>query len=395
MNDLKEALLVEKDIKLLDRFNTIRQYTEKLCEPLQPEDYVPQPVVDVSPPKWHLGHTTWFFETFVLLPNLNGYQRFDEGFPYIFNSYYEGAGKRISRDTRGNLTRPATQKVYEYRAYVNEHMGKLLKQGVSPKLAEVIELGLQHEQQHQELFLTDLKYILGINPLFPIFNKSLLQEKITQPANWITVEEGVYEIGYKGDDFCYDNELGVHKVYIHEFEIADQYVTTGEYLEFMLEGGYTDYRHWLSEGWGWVNEYEIEAPFYWHKKDSKWFRYTLGGLQPVDPDEPITHISLYEADAFARWKGMRLPTEFEWEVASPQLNHGLLWEWTNSAYLPYPGYQKAPGAIGEYNGKFMINQMVLRGGSVTSPPGHVRPTYRNFFHPDKQWQFTGIRLVKS
>jgi len=395
MNDLKEALLVEKDTNLSTRFKTIRQYTEKLCEPLQPEDYVPQPIIDVSPPKWHLGHTTWFFETFVLLPNLEGYQRFDEGFPYIFNSYYEGAGKRIARDTRGNLTRPATQKVYEYRAYVNEHMEKLLELGVSKELAGVIELGLQHEQQHQELFLTDLKYILGINPLFPVFNKSLLQEKITKPANWITVKEGVYEIGYKGDDFCYDNELGVHKVYIHKFEIADQYVTTGEYLEFMLEGGYTDYQHWLSEGWGWVNENGIEAPFYWHKQDGRWFRYTLGGLKPVDPDEPITHISLYEADAFASWKGMRLPTEFEWEVASPKLNHGLLWEWTNSAYLPYPGYKKAEGAIGDYNGKFMVNQKVLRGKSIATSPNHSRPTYRNFFHPHLRWQFTGIRLART
>ena len=380
---------------LLQQFQDVRTHSENICAPLQAEDYVVQPVVDVSPPKWHLAHTTWFFETFILVPHLEGYEVFHPRYPFLFNSYYEHAGPRILRHTRGNLTRPSTEDIYAYRAHVDAHMKQLIEHGLGGNLPELIELGLHHEQQHQELLLTDIKYILGHNPLFPVYGQELVAPVATQSLSFIPMAAGLYEIGHQGEGFCFDNELGRHQVYLNDYAIADRLVTQGEYLEFMEAGGYQDFSIWLSEAWAWVNEHSIEAPLYWIKDEGTWYQYTLGGLVPIDPNKPVTHISYYEADAFARWKGLRLPTEFEWEAASGFLPHGTSWEWTQSAYLPYPGFQPAPGALGEYNGKFMVNQMVLRGGSVASSPGHVRPTYRNFFQTDKRWQFTGIRLVKD
>ena len=386
---------------MIDRYRAIRKGTEKLCEPLEIEDYSAQPVIDVSPPKWHLGHTTWFFETFVLKEYKKDYPLFDKDFNYLFNSYYNNIGTRVLRPNRGDLTRPTVARVLAYRAHVDKHMEEFLETAEpDDTLRDTIELGLQHEQQHQELLLTDIKYILGRNPLFPVYDP-LFQH--TKPKGYTAVEEtsaiqiaeGVYEIGYEGRDFCFDNEKGRHKVFLQAYEIDRHLTTNGAYLEFIEAGGYRDFNHWLSEGWDWLRDQEVAAPEYWHCIDKEWHVYTLsGGLQKLDLTAPVTHISYYEADAFARWKGVHLPTEFEWEAASDKIRYGERWEWTGSAYLPYPYYKKAAGAIGEYNGKFMVNQMVLRGASVASAENHCRPTYRNFFHPYLRWQFTGIRLAK-
>jgi len=381
---------------LLKAYNTVRQRSEQICKPLKTEDYVVQPVVDVSPPKWHLGHTTWFFETFILKPSLGGYKEFDPDYNFVFNSYYETIGTRVIRTDRGNLSRPGVEDVYRYRAYVDAAMQQLLNEEVKTELQELIVLGLNHEEQHQELLWTDIKYILGHNPLFPSYdvNIDIAGSKENGVAKFIEIENGIYEIGYNRNGFCFDNELERHKVYLQDFSISPTLVTNGEYLEFINAGGYTDFRFWHSEGWDWVKNNQIQNPLYWHNIDGEWHHYTLAGLKPVEPTGALCHISYYEAAAFAAWKGMRLPTEFEWEVASPHFDWGKRWEWTNSAYLPYPGFKKAEGAIGEYNGKFMINQMVLRGASEVTPPGHSRNTYRNFFHPYLRWQYTGIRLVK-
>lgn len=381
---------------LLKAYNTVRQRSEQICKPLKTEDYVVQPVVDVSPPKWHLGHTTWFFETFILKPNLKDYKEFDPDYNFVFNSYYETIGARVIRTDRGNLSRPGVEDVYRYRAYVDAAMQQLLNEEVKTELQELIVLGLNHEEQHQELLWTDIKYILGHNPLFPAYdvNIDIAGSKENGAAKFVEIENGIYEIGYNGNGFCFDNELERHKVYLQDFSISRTLVTNGEYLEFINAGGYTDFRFWHSEGWDWVKNNQIQNPLYWHNIDGEWHHYTLAGLKPVEPTATLCHISYYEAAAFAAWKGMRLPTEFEWEVASAHFDWGKRWEWTNSAYLPYPGFKKAEGAIGEYNGKFMINQMVLRGASEVTPPGHSRNTYRNFFHPYLRWQYTGIRLVK-
>jgi len=381
---------------LQTRYQDVRRHSDAICEPLEDGDFAAQPIVDVSPPKWHLAHSTWFFETFVVKPHIATYKPFHEKFNYLFNSYYEHEGERVKRDLRGNLTRPHMDEIYAYRKHVDAYVDKLIDQGdISDSLAGLIELGLHHEQQHQELLLTDIKYILSQNPLFPVYSEKWKGVQCeSQGKTYLSISEGVYEIGHSGEGFCYDNELGRHKVFLEPFEICNRLVTAGEYIEFIEDGGYKDFRHWLMEGWEWTKQQHIQSPDYWHKIDNKWYQYTLRGLQPLDLTRPVTHVSYYEADAFASWKGLRLPTEFEWEVACPHLSFGQVWEWTASAYLPYPRFKKAPGAIGEYNGKFMINQMVLRGGSVASPPHHVRPTYRNFFHPDKRWQYTGIRLVK-
>ncbi|WPV64368.1 ergothioneine biosynthesis protein EgtB [Chitinophaga sp. LS1] len=382
-------------MELKQAFDTVRQRSVSICAPLQTEDYVVQPVVDVSPPKWHLGHTTWFFETFVLQPNLNGYQVFNADYNFVFNSYYESVGARVIRTDRGNLSRPGVADVYRYREYVDKEMGKLLAQDISKELHALITLGLNHEEQHQELLVTDIKYILGHNPLFPAYQEDYnFKEQPVASSHFIAFPAGIYEIGYTGEGFCFDNELNRHKVYLEEFSISSALVTNAEYLEFMKAGGYTDFRHWHAEGWDWVKTNKINAPLYWHEVDGDWMNYTLKGFRAIDPSMPLAHISYYEAAAFAAWKGLRLPTENEWEAAAPQLAWGERWEWTESAYLPYPGFVKAPGAIGEYNGKFMVSQMVLRGGSVATPPGHSRITYRNFFHPPLRWQYTGIRLAK-
>jgi ergothioneine biosynthesis protein EgtB len=365
--------------------------------PLSVEDHLSQPTIDVSPPKWHLGHTSWFFETFLLKPNLLGYLTFDPDFNFLFNSYYETVGDRLLRDMRGTMTRPSLDRVWAYRKHVDEAMEQLLDQSLNEEINALVELGLQHEQQHQELFLTDFKYILSVQPFHPVYSddfKESLKPNGTAP-NYIVKGEGLYTIGFADEGFCFDNELGSHKVYLHDFEISNQLVTNGQWMEFMADGGYTKHQFWHAEGWGWINEQRIKAPRYWEEVDDEWHRFSLAGLEKIKPEDPVAHISFYEAAAFAEWSGHRLPTEFEWEAASADFEWGQRWEWTNSAYLPYPNFSKAEGAVGEYNGKFMVNQMVLRGASVATSPNHSRPTYRNFFHPHLRWQYTGLRLVKK
>ncbi len=381
---------------LAERYQKVRQYTERICSPLQTEDYVVQPIVDVSPPKWHLGHTTWFFETFILKPYVTAYEEYNPEYNYVFNSYYESVGTRVIRTDRGNLSRPTVIDIYNYRKYVDEAMYHFLCGEISPEVEDLVILGFNHEEQHQELLYTDIKYILGHNPLFPSYS---LEYKISaHPTSvtheWISMEEGIYEVGFSGEGFCFDNELNRHKVYLNAYEISAQLVTNAEYLQFVNSGGYHDFRYWHSEGWAWVNENKLESPLYWYLIDGQWHHYTYHGLQLLDIHGPVTHISYYEAYAYASWKDLRLPTEFEWEAASKKFDWGLRWEWTESAYLPYPGFAKAPGAIGEYNGKFMVNQKVLRGASEVTPQGHSRATYRNFFHPNLRWQYTGIRLAR-
>lgn len=410
---------------LFTDYQNVRQLTEEICTPLQPEDFVVQPVVDVSPPKWHLAHTTWFFENFVLKDHMQGYQVFDDDYHFLFNSYYETEGDRWIRSERGVLSRPWVKEIMAYRNYVDEHMKQFLSgdYNITDRVRHILTIGLNHEQQHQELLVYDIKHILGVNPLFPVYKSStksleapLLEER------YLSVEEGLYDIGYSGQNFHFDNEEGEHKVFLHGYRVLDRLVTAGEYLEFIEAGGYRDFRYWLMEGWEWVKKEKIRAPFYWIKEGGKWKHYTLAGLEEINAHEPVTHISFYEADAYARWKNKRLPTEFEWEVACkifepevpkeanfmderhfrpvPRVGKntqffGDVWEWTNSAYLPYPYYQREDGALGEYNGKFMVNQMVLRGGSFATSRNHIRPTYRNFFHPHLRWHFTGLRLAEN
>ncbi|WP_340075386.1 ergothioneine biosynthesis protein EgtB [Leptobacterium sp. I13] len=380
---------------ILTSFIETRKTTEDICKPLEVEDYIPQPVVDVSPPKWHLGHTTWFFEAFILKKHVEEYQAYNDDFFFIFNSYYETFGKRVVRTDRGNLSRPGVEEIYAYRKYVTQAMENLLESTPSEEIFQLTEIGIHHEKQHQELLLTDIKYILGNNPLLPKYSDSF-EENIseTNTFEWIQIAEGIYEIGHDSDAFCYDNELGRHKVYLHDFGIANKLVTNAEYLEFIEDEGYQTFHLWHAEAWDWINQNNIKAPLYWHKIDGTWHRYAMKGLEKINKLIPVTHISYYEAFAYAQWKGVRLPTEFEWEAACNHFDHGYRWEWTESAYLPYPGYKKAAGALGEYNGKFMVNQKVLRGGSVASPKNHIRHTYRNFFHPHLQWQFTGLRLAR-
>ncbi|EZH74488.1 sulfatase maturase [Aquimarina atlantica] len=383
---------------LITSFLRTRSDTEEICAPLQIEDYVIQPIVDVSPPKWHLGHTTWFFEEFILSKYVPGFERFHPEYAYVFNSYYESVGKRVIRTDRGNLSRPTVSEVYEYRDYITSHLQTFLEENDDPKIRELVEIGIHHEKQHQELLITDIKFILGNNPLFPKYNDTFSENPgfdDDQISGYSTVEEGVYEIGYEGNKFCYDNELGRHKVFLREYTIANALVTNKEYLEFIEDKGYENSLLWHAEAWDWIHTDNIKAPLYWHKIDEQYHQYTLQGLKTIDYTAPVTHISFYEAFAFAQWKGERLPTEFEWETAQSLFKWGIRWEWTESAYSPYPNYKKAPGALGEYNGKFMVNQKVLRGGSVATPRDHTRPTYRNFFHPHLRWQFTGLRLVKD
>ena len=382
---------------LARRYREVRAYTEELCAQLEPEDFVVQPAPDVSPPKWHLAHATWFFEAFVLASFGDSYTAYDPQYAYLFNSYYEAAGPRILRTQRGNLTRPTVAEVYAYRAHVDRAVADLIDaRGAEPAVAERITLGLHHEQQHQELLVTDIKYILGHNPLFPPFGQNLLDEAAGEDR-WVDLEAGIYEIGHRGEGFCFDNELGRHRVFVEACRLRERVVTNGEYLAFVEDGGYRAVEHWLSEGWAFAKTLDQHAPLHWHRReaDGAWLRYTPAGLMPLDRDAPVAHVSYYEADAYARWAGYRLPTEFEWEAAHQRLAWGQVWEWTSSAYGPYPGFRTAPGALGEYNGKWMVNQQTLRGGSVATSPGHTRPTYRNFFHADKRWQYTGIRLARD
>lgn len=377
----------------------VRGFTRQLCEPLEIEDYIPQPIEDVSPPRWNIAHTTWFFEEMILKKFVSGYKVFDENFGFLFNSYYNSVGDRTLRDHRGDLSRPTVKEIFAYRKYVDEKMREFLGGDLTGEIKELIILGLNHEQQHQELFLTDLKYTFSCNPLYPVYRDDFaLVEKgeinESEQARFVEIDSGNYEIGFQGDGFHFDNELGRHTVFLHDFSISENAVSNREFIEFIEDGGYKNHLLWHAEGLDWVRNNGINAPLYWQKKDGVWLNYTLAGLREVKKDAPVAHVSFYEAAAFAEWKKMRLPTEFEWEIASDKFDWGLRWEWTNSAYLPYPNFRKPEGAVGEYNGKFMINQMVLRGASVATPDGHSRKTYRNFFHPHLRWQFTGIRLVK-
>lgn len=411
--------------RLIGRYRAVRALSEHLAEPLATEDYVVQTMVDVSPTKWHLAHVTWFFETFVLREFDKSYRPLNERYAYLFNSYYVQAGERHCRDQRGYLSRPTVAEVYEYRRYVDEAMGEFLE-GVSEEIfaevAPVLEIGLNHEQQHQELLLTDIKHVFSVNPLRPVYRgRKDAPSRSVGSVNWQEFGEGVFQIGHDGHGFAYDNEGPRHRTFIEPFALADRLVTNGEFMAFMSDGGYERPELWLSAGYAWIDENGFTEPFYWERRDGgQWVHFTLGGMQPVDPDEPICHLSYFEADAYARWAGARLPDEREWEVAADRLNvegnfvddgnyrpvadqggdglrqmYGDVWEWTRSQYSPYPGYAPLEGAIGEYNGKFMCNQFVLRGGSCATSHSHIRKTYRNFFAPESCWQFTGLRLAKD
>lgn len=395
-------MILTDEITLLKSYKSVRDRSLLICDPLEIEDYVLQPIVDVSPPKWHLGHTTWFFEAFILSPYYFNYQTFNPNYNYVFNSYYETVGARVIRTDRGNLSRPTVAEVKAYRHYVDEAMVSFLSEyPLEERVRDIFILGLNHEQQHQELLITDIKYILGHNPLFPSFYKNPSDHGILSEHHHpvvstkdVSIKAGIYEIGYEGDGFCFDNELSRHQVYLEEYTLSGSLISNAEYLDFMRDGGYSNFVYWHADGWEWVKSNRISAPLYWYKIKDQWQHYTFNGLKPIKEVEPVCHISYYEAAAFTAWKGSRLPTEAEWEVAADHFNWGQRWEWTESAYLPYPGFKKAPGAIGEYNGKFMVNQMVLRGASIATSTNHSRKTYRNFFQAPLRWQFTGIRIIK-
>jgi ergothioneine biosynthesis protein EgtB len=407
------------------RFIQVRKFTEHIVEPLETEDFVIQATPDVSPAKWHLAHTTWFFERFVLIPNDPAYRAFKPEFDHLFNSYYETIGKPFPRPSRGLLARPTTAEVIDYRHYVEEHILNLLDRrddALLSKIGPIIEIGLNHEQQHQELLFTDIKYNFFINPLRPIYREAKESAASASPFIWQRFEGGLIEIGHNGNGFSFDNEGPRHKVWLDPYGIASRPVTNGEFMAFIEDGGYEEVKYWLSDGWTTVKEEGWKAPLYWEKIDGTWHYFTLFGIRKVDENEPVAHVSYYEAAAYASWAGKRLPTEAEWETAfakeeikgnfaesghyhpssSEKTKHsgltkgyGDVWEWTMSPYMPYPGNKPLEGALGEYNAKFMANQMVLRGGSCVTPSSHIRLTYRNFFQPEKRWQFSGFRLAED
>jgi ergothioneine biosynthesis protein EgtB len=382
---------------LQEQYKKVRQASLDMVKPLEKEDFIPQAAMFASPPKWNLGHTTWFFEEMILSKFKTDYPLFHPRYSYLFNSYYNTIGERVLRHDRGNLSRPTVDEVLAYRTYVDKHMMEFLSDGtLAKKISDLLLLGLNHEQQHQELFFTDLKYTFSVNPLYPVYSKvAFCEDKNAGGSEFISLSEGLYDIGYCGDGFYYDNELGRHRVFLEAFEISNSLVTNGEFIDFIDDGGYDRFEFWHDDALAWKQENQILHPMYWHKLDGIWYQYTLAGLRKILPEHILTHINYYEASAFAQWKGFRLPTEFEWEVAADKLKWGRRWEWTESAYLPYPGYAKAAGAVGEYNGKFMVNQKVLRGASVVTPANHSRKTYRNFFHPQVGYQFNGLRLARE
>ncbi len=379
------------------RFLAVRRQTERLAAPLSAEDQTVQSMPDASPTKWHLAHTTWFFETFVLGPHAPGYRAFDPAYEYLFNSYYEALGPRHPRPQRGMLSRPGVEEIMAYRRHVTDAMADLLGRGAA-NVADLVELGLHHEQQHQELILMDAKHMLSLNPLRPAY-QPVPQAAVSdaRALAWTAFEGGLAEIGHEaGQGFAFDNEGPRHRVWLDPFALASRPTNGGEYLAFIEDGGYRRPEFWLSAGWECVTQRGWEAPLYWEKRDGSWHVFTLSGLRALQPSETVCHVSAYEAAAFAKWAGKRLPREAEWESGAASLQGtGEVWEWTASPYIAYPGYREPPGAIGEYNGKFMANQMVLRGGCSATPADHIRTTYRNFFPPDARWMFGGIRLAED
>ena len=416
---------VEPD-DLLTRFERIRATSEAICAPLQIEDYVIQSMPDVSPPKWHLAHISWFFEAFLLKPYLAGYKPLNDAYDHLFNSYYETHSTPFARTQRGVISRPGVEDVYRFRRHVDRAMGELLSHPPPQQAAEImrrVELGLQHEQQHQELLLMDIKHILAQNPLHPVYRSDLKPAPAVHNdrVRWHEYAGRVHHIGHAGSGFAFDCETPRHRQFIEDFQLADRLVSNREFLSFIADGGYARSELWLSDGWAYIRQHGWNAPLYWHRADDGWCEMTLGGLQPLDLEAPVCHISFYEADAYARWAGARLPTEAEWEVAAadqPRLGNflesdhlqpvatsvphgrpaqmfGDVWEWTASAFRPYPGFQPLEGSLGEYNGKFMSGQMVLRGGCCATPEAHIRASYRNFFQPAMRWQFAGLRLARE
>ncbi len=406
-----------------ERYRCVRAASNGIAEPLVTEDYVIQSMPDVSPTKWHLAHTSWFFETFLLKRHVPRYAAFDESYEYLFNSYYVQVGPRHCRPRRGLLSRPTVADVYRYRDYVDSSMLELLQTAdAAGRLADLVELGLHHEQQHQELMLTDIKHVFSCNPLRPVYQaRDVEGGSVAAALEWVEFAGGVQEIGHAGGGFAFDNEGPRHRAMLEPFRLASRPVTNGEFLAFIEDGGYRRPELWLSDGWDQVSREGWSAPLYWERREQGWELFTLAGMRALAPQEPVCHVSYFEADAYARWADARLPTEEELEIAAagnavdgnfverrrlhPQAEgsapgglqqlYGDVWEWTRSAYSPYPGYRPPAGAIGEYNGKFMCNQFVLRGGSCATPQNHMRPTYRNFFYPNARWQFSGIRLAQD